>query len=175
VLKAKAIAESHIQQSGVNYTIFRSALIFGKNDQFTVPLARLLKISPGFFLLPGDGSTMLQPIWIEDLVTCLTWILEDPASINQSYTVGGGEYLSFREIVENLMATIGIHRYLVDMMPAYLRIFSMWFEQFYPKFPFSVFMLDYLSADRTCSLDTLPRMFGIIPVRFSQHLDYLKP
>jgi uncharacterized protein YbjT (DUF2867 family) len=175
VLKAKAIAESHIHQSGVNFTIFRSALIYGKNDQFTTKLARLLKISPGFFLIPGDGSTMLQPIWIEDLVTCLTWILEDPATINQCYSIGGGEYLSFKEIIESIMAVIGVRRYLFEMMPAYLRIFSLWLEQFYPKFPLSVFMLDYLAADRTCALDTLPRMFGIIPARFNQHLDYLKP
>src|SRR5512146_390907 len=35
VLKAKAIAESHIRQSGVPFTIFRSAIAFGPGDEFS--------------------------------------------------------------------------------------------------------------------------------------------
>jgi hypothetical protein len=36
-----------------------------------------------------------------------------------------------------------------------------------------VYWLDYLAANRTCGLDTLPKVFNIIPARFSQRLDYL--
>ena len=42
------------------------------------------------------------------------------------------------------------------------------------NFPLSVFWQDYLAADRTCELDTLPRLFGLMPARFSHHLDYLR-
>jgi hypothetical protein len=33
-----------------------------------------------------------------------------------------------------------------------------------------IFWSDYLAADRTCDLDTLPRMFGLMPERFSHRL-----
>ena len=56
VLKAKAIAEHNVIDSGVNYTIFRSAPIFGENDQFTVPLVLLMKRLPFIFLMPGEGE-----------------------------------------------------------------------------------------------------------------------
>jgi len=39
--------------------------------------------------------------------------------------------------------------------------------------PVSVYWLDYLSTNRTCALDTLPRVFNLLPSRFSQRLDYL--
>ncbi|MBG0788539.1 MAG: NAD(P)H-binding protein, partial [Anaerolineaceae bacterium] len=69
LLKAKGIAEHFIRQSGIPYTIFRSAVAYGEGDHFTNNLAALLKRSPGVALLPSGGVTQLQPIWVEDLAT----------------------------------------------------------------------------------------------------------
>lgn len=173
VLKSKAIAESYIIQSGVPYTILRSAAIFGPGDNFTTQIARLLRMSPGIFLMPGDGGTRLQPIWVEDLVTCLTLAMEDPSMIGNIYSVGGPEFLSFREIIYTIKAAIHTRRWIVEMSPAYLRILSVYVENSFKNFPLSVFWQDYLAADRTCDLDTLPRTFGLIPARFSHQIDYL--
>lgn len=173
VLKAKALAEGHVIRSGVNYTIFRSAPVFGPGDQFTTAFANTLRISPGFFLLPGDGSSLLQPIGIEDLVMCFVLALGEPKSRNQIYEIGGSEFLSFRTILDMIMSVLSIRRKLISISPAYLRIIALYAENFSRTFPLSLFWLDYLSADRTCSLDALPRSFGLLPARFSQHLDYL--
>lgn len=173
VLKSKAIAESYIIQSGLPYTIFRSAVIYGPGDQFTTELTRMLRISPGLFLLPGDGAVRLQPLWIEDLVTCLTLAMDDPNTIRKVYSIGGPEYLSFREIVDTIMQVAHVKRWIVPISQAYLRILSIYLEHSIKNFPLSVFWQDYLAADRTCELDTLPRQFGLMPVRFSRQLDYL--
>jgi NADH dehydrogenase len=74
VLKAKAIAEEYIRRSGIDYTIMRAAIVYGRNDGFTTGLAQLLSSIPRFFLIPGDGESLLQPLWVEDLATCLTWL-----------------------------------------------------------------------------------------------------
>lgn len=174
VLKSKAIAESHIIHSGVPYTIFRSAVLFGPGDQFTTGLARLLRMSPGVFLIPGDGSTLLQPLWVEDLVTCMTLAMSDPATINQVYPIGGPEFLSFREIVDMVKSAARIRRSLVQVAPPYLRFLSVFLENSIKDFPLSVFMLDYLASDRTCDLDTLPRLFGLMPARFGHQIGYLE-
>lgn len=173
LLKAKAIAEHYLIQSGVNFTIFRSAPIFGPGDQFTTGLAKLLRMSPGFFLIPGDGNTLLQPIWIEDLITCLLLSLDDPQTFNQTYSIGGAEYYRFRQIVEILLQKLSLKRVLISIQPPYLRLIGLLMEQFMPRFPVSIFWLDYLAVDRTCALDVLPRLFGLMPARFTQNLDYL--
>ncbi len=173
LLKAKAIAEQFIIKSGINYTIFRSGPIYGPGDQFTTGLARLLRMSPGVFLMPGDGSTLLQPIWIEDLITCLLLSLGEPQTLNQIYSIGGAEYYRFREIVEILLQKLSIKRFLISIQPPYLRLIGLFMEQFMPRFPVSIFWLDYLAVDRTCALDVLPRLFGLMPMRFAQNLDYL--
>lgn len=173
VLKSKAIAESHIIHSGAPYTILRSGAVFGTGDQFTTEIARLLRISPGLFLLPGDGNTMLQPLWVEDLVTSLTLAMEDANTINQIYSIGGPEYLTFNQVVDTIQAVIHVRRMHIGISPAYLRILTVFMENTFKDFPLSIFWQDYLAADRTCELDTLPRLFGLIPARFARQLDYL--
>jgi len=174
VLKAKAFAEAAVQQSGIPYTIFRSAALFGPGDQFTTSFARLIRASKPFVLMPGDGDMLLQPLWIEDLVTAMIIALDDESMYDQTISVGGAEILTFRQVIETIMQTIGVRRWLIPFSPAYLRILALWVEQVSPRFPVSLFWLDYLSADRTCALDTMPRVFGLMPVRFHQNLQYLQ-
>lgn len=175
VLQAKAIAEHYLANSGVNYTIFRSGPIFGPGDQFTTGLAGLIRMSPAVFLLPGDGKTLIQPISVEDVVACLTWALDDPSTANQIFSLGGVDYLSFRQTAETLMSVMGIRRRMVEVTPAYLRLLAVWLEHSNPRFPLSIYWLDYLAADRTCPVDSVPRLFGLMPARFHQGLDYLQP
>jgi NADH dehydrogenase len=174
VLQAKAIAEHFFKENGIGYTIFRCGPVFGPGDQFSTGLADLLRWAPGLFLLPGDGHSLIQPIWIGDLVECMLVAMEDPSTMNQTYGVGGGEYLTFREVLEGVMQITGYRRLIVQIQPVYIRLFSLWLEQTFPKFPISIFWLDYIAADRTCPLDTLPRQFGVIPARFIQNLGHLK-
>jgi uncharacterized protein YbjT (DUF2867 family) len=173
VLKAKAIAEEYIRRSGLEYTILRTAVLFGPRDSLTTGLAKILASIPLVFLIPGEGNTLIQPLWVEDLVTCLTWALENDATRNQVIEVGGPEYLPFRSVVETIMNATGIRRKLVPTKPPYLRALTVLLDHIFPSLPISVYWLDYLAANRTCGLDTVPKVFTIIPARFSQRLGYL--
>lgn len=174
VFKAKAIAEEYVRRAGIDYTIFRTALVFGPNDGFTTGLAQLLQVLPFFFLVPGDGDTLLQPLWVEDLATCMLWALEDEGTRNQLYSLGGPEYLSFQEILNLIMEKLSLRRRAVYVKPPYLRAFTVFLENLLPSLPVSVYWLDYLAANRTCSLDTIPRTFSLMPARMSHRLEYLR-
>lgn len=174
VLKAKGIAESWIISSGIPYTVFRTDAVFGPGDQFTIPLVKLLRISPGFILVPGEGSALLQPLWINDLITCLLLSMEEPKMINRTLPIGGIEMLNYREILGIIMKETGIKRFLVSVSPEFLRRTTLWVDQLYPKFPVSIYWLDQLATDRVTNLDTIPREFNLMPSRFKNQLDYLK-
>ena len=173
VLKAKAIAENWIINSGIPYTIIRTGSVFGPGDQFSVPLAKLIKISPLVFLMPSKGHVLLQPLWIDDLINVLMLMMEDPKAVNRIYSIGGMEALPYREIVKLVLQSTGLKRYVISVSPAFLRTLTLWIEQIYKDFPISIFWLDHLAEDRTANLDSLPREFGIMPARFHQHLDFL--
>ena len=174
VFKAKGIAEEHIRRAGVPYTIFRSSLVFGPEDHFTTNIARLLQMAPGFFPIPESTRTVIQPLWVEDLVTVLLWSLDNEATVNHVYEVGGSEYFTVRQVIEILMGVTRRPRVLFELHPVLLRALIVTLESFIPNYPASSFWLDYIAIGRTCPVDNLPRIFGLMPARFSYRLDYLK-
>jgi uncharacterized protein YbjT (DUF2867 family) len=173
VIKAKAIAEEFIRRSGIDYTILRSAVVFGPQDGFTMGLAMLLHALPVVFFVARDCETLLQPLWVEDLATCMTWALNDDGTRNQMYELGGPEYLTLNQVLGLVMAKMGIQKRLVHIRPPYLRAITVLLENVLPSLPVSVYWLDYLATNRTCPLDTIPRFFQLMPARMPYRLDYL--
>ena len=173
ILRAKALAEAEIRKCGLNYSILRLTEVFGEGDHFTSQLVRYIKASTGVVLLPEGGKMKLQPLWIEDLISSIFLILEDNLFHNSIDIIGGGEFLGFRQIIQSIMRTIDKKKLLASVAPAYLRIYNLWFSQTKRGFPLSNIWLDLLAVDRTCGLDSLPRIFKLMPARFSHHLNYL--
>jgi NADH dehydrogenase len=173
IQKSKGIAEEHIRKSGVPYTIIRSSVVFGPEDRFTNNLARLLRTVPGVFPIPSDGRMLLQPLWVEDLVTCLMWALQNPDMVNQTYEIGGGEYFTLRQVLEKLMEVTHSHRLFVQLPPPWMRALLVMLDAFIPNFNISTYWLDYVAVNRTCPVDNMPRIFGLMPARFGYRLDYL--
>jgi len=174
VHKSKGIAEEHIRRSGVPYTIIRSSIVFGPEDGFTTDISQIIKLAPGFVPIPGDGRTLLQPLWVEDLVTALIWTLGNPDTINQTYEVGGGEYLTLRQIMETLMTVTHTRRTLVSLPPPYMRALIVMLDSVARNFSASTYWIDYVAVNRTCPVDNLPRTFGLMPARFAYRLNYLE-
>jgi uncharacterized protein YbjT (DUF2867 family) len=173
VQKAKGIAEEHIRKSGVPHTIIRSSIVFGPEDGFTTTIAGLLRAVPFFFPIPSDGRSLIQPLWVEDLVTALVWTLENPETINQTYEIGGGEYFTVRQVLETVMNITHTRHILVPLAPPYMRSLLVMLDSFVPNFSISTYWLDYAAVNRTCPVDNLPRTFGLMPARFAYRLDYL--
>jgi NADH dehydrogenase len=174
LLKAKGIAEHAVKSANIPYTIFRSAVAYGESDHFTNGLAFLLKVSPYFVMLPDEGTTLLQPIWVEDLATVMTWALDMPQTLNETIEVGGPEFLSFKEICSIIVEKININRQFISVPPVFLNMVTEFLEILAPNFPTSVFWLDYLASNRTTNMDILPRMFSLVPARMNQRLGYLE-
>jgi NADH dehydrogenase len=172
--KSKGIAEEHIRKSGVPHTIIRSSIIFGPEDGFTTALADIMRFSPGFMPIPGDGRTLLQPLWLEDLVTSLIWTLENPETINHTYEIGGGEYFTLRQILETIMNVTHTRRIFLPLPPPYMRALVIMLDSFARQFDASTYWLDYVAVNRTCPVDNLPRTFGLMPARFAYRLQYLE-
>jgi uncharacterized protein YbjT (DUF2867 family) len=172
--RAKAFAEENILRSGVPYTILRTAVVFGEEDRFTTSLAMMLSVIPLIFPLPGSGDTLLQPLWVEDLVTAITWSLLDPATQNQIYEIGGPEFLTLRQVVEAVMQALGKQRLLVPLPPPYLRAGAWALEHIFRIPPFTTYWADYLAVHRTADLQTMPSSLGIQPARLEPHLGYLQ-
>lgn len=171
--KAKGIAEEHIRNGQTPYTILRASLVYGAEDHFTNNLARLIRALPFVFPVPAGGRTVVQPLWVEDLVACIVWALQRDDTLNQTYEVGGSEFFTLPQIVETVMNVTRRRRWVIPLSPITLRALTVFFEEAAPNFPISSFWLDYFAVNRTCAVDSMPRLFGLMPARFTYRLDYL--
>ncbi len=171
--KAKGIAEESIRNGKVPYTIIRSSLVYGPEDHFTTKLAGLLRASLGVFPIPSGGRTVVQPVWVEDLVTCLLWAVENDETLNKVYEIGGNEFFTLQQIIEIIMDVTRRRRYLLPLSPIPLRALTVFLESVIPNFPISSLFLDYFAVNRTTAVDSMPRYFGLMPARFSYRLEYL--
>jgi hypothetical protein len=102
------------------------------------------------------------------------WSLDNEATVNQTYEIGGSEYFTVRQIVETIMNTTHRPRILFELHPVFMRALIVTLESFIPNYPASSFWLDYIAINRTCPVDNLPRIFGLMPARFTYRLHYLK-
>jgi hypothetical protein len=65
-------------------------------------------------------------------------------------------------------------RLLVNWPTQSMRALTVLMESLFPRFPASIFWMDYLAVNRTCPVDTIPHIFGLMPARFASRLDYLR-
>ena len=174
LLRAKALAEGATRESGVPYTIVRSGIVYGQNDHFTSTLRDFVMKTRGPLLIPGGDATLIQPIWVEDLITALMLCMDDDATLNQTIYTGGIETFSFREVLELVMQTIRKKKRIIPVQSSILRQIYIANEQWFPNRIPMYFWLDYMAEDRITALDILPREFGLMPTRMTQNIDYLR-
>lgn len=102
-------AEMLIRGSGVPYTIIRSSLVVGRDDGVLRPLAGLISSLP-VIPVPGNGQVRTQPIDVSDLCRCIASALTDEALTDESVSVGGPMFLTFRQLIDLVSAELGANK-----------------------------------------------------------------
>ena len=90
-MRAKALAERAVAESGVPHTTFAPSIVYAPGDVFLTLLERmaLLPVVP----ISGSGRALFQPIWSHDVADCVMAALERPA-VGERYELSGPETLS---------------------------------------------------------------------------------
>lgn len=162
ILRAKGEMEEAIKASGLAYTIFRSSVLFGRGDRFSEHIGMLARSFPVFFV-PGDGEATFQPLWVDDLVTCLAMSLEDLDLVDSTMSLGGPEILTYRRIVMRIMHVSGSQRPIMGLPLLAHRALGWYLDGLFARWPFNEAWIDLLSSNQTAELGTIERHFGFRP------------
>jgi NADH dehydrogenase len=173
LLRAKGEMERLVRQSGIPYTILRTATLFGRDDRFSEIILSLAIWSWPLAWVPGGGKTPMQPLWVEDYVHCLVQLLDRPDTINRLLVVAGSELFSYRQVVRTILDGTGRAR-LFFPLPMTLtrpvaRLFLGWW--YWP--PVSRYFVDRFFVPEVTDLDVVQRQFGFQPARFGETITYL--
>ena len=99
--------------------IFRPTMIYGgKYNRNINRLTRLIQAFR-FFLLPGKGSGLRQPVHAEDLAELCMQCLTNRPHGARTYLLAGGETLRYREMIERIFSKTG-HSPKIVTAPAFL-------------------------------------------------------
>lgn len=113
------LAEQEVLNSGLQYIIFRPAILVGPGDPFTSTLWRMARSWP-VMLLP-KSRTRFQPLWVGDMADCIRRALEGQRPWGKTIALGGPESFTLEEIARLVMSELGINKPIIRLPRRLLR------------------------------------------------------
>lgn len=153
--RSKLQAEECVKASGIPYTILRPTIVIGDGSPVLSSLSKLgnAPVVPIF----GDGSAIIQPIFIEDLISCILHIIENDVFDNEILDIGGPEQISierFISIIHKLLLN-GWPRVIHIPIRPIINILKFMEKYFFSFLPFTAGQLASFSNDGTIDRNQL--------------------
>jgi NADH dehydrogenase len=104
--ESKWAAEEIVRASGLDYTILKSGVIYGRGDHLLDHVSRALYTFP-FFPLVGMRPTRLRPVFVGDVVRLAEAALIDPRLARRTVAVLGPEELSAGDAIRRIATAVG--------------------------------------------------------------------
>ena len=157
--RSKGEAEAAIVASGLDWTIFRPSVIFGREDRFLTLFATLERLLPVMAI--AAARARFQPVFVGDVAHCFAHALVDDATIGQKYPLCGPDIYTLRELVAFVGELTGYERPIVPLGPTLGRLQARLLELL-PGTPMSRDNLASMQQDSICGC-TFPGVFGVVP------------
>ena len=161
--------EEAVRGSGIRFVILQPSVLFGDGAPFVTALAGLARVLPVLPLV-GGGRTRFQPLWIEDLVTCLIASTTSETPAGHTLSLGGSEWATFKEVMQTICRAMPARRLLVPLPMPIARIQARLMTAVLPNPPLTPAALELFSFDNATNLDAVDKAFGFHPRGFREHL-----
>ena len=157
-LRSKGAAEKLMRDSGLEVTIFRPSVIFGREDQFLNLFARILKSAPA--LIVPMGNAKFQPVFVGDVALAFVEAYKRRDSIGRTYDLVGPRVWTMRELGQFVADAMGSTKpvFGADVTLSNIMAFAM---ECLPGKMMSVDNVRSMSVDCVSTGTTFP--FGITP------------
>ncbi|HLK16214.1 MAG TPA: NAD-dependent epimerase/dehydratase family protein [Fimbriimonadaceae bacterium] len=156
--ESKWVAEELVRASGLNYTIFKAGVIYGRGDHMLDHISHALHTFP-VFLLVGFRPTPMRPLAVEDLASLMAKSILDGALQNSTVPVTGPEEMSLREVARRIGEVCGKPRIILPA-PVWLHYAMAWVFERTMAIPLAakaqVRILSESLAEPAFAPDTLP-------------------
>ncbi|HEY1326060.1 MAG TPA: complex I NDUFA9 subunit family protein [Casimicrobiaceae bacterium] len=157
--RSKGEGERIVAESGLEYTIFRPSIVFGRHDRFLNMFARLARMFPVLPLAASDAR--FQPIYVRDVAQCIVTALDEDLTIGQRYDLCGPKVYTLRELVHYAAEVSGNPRPIIGLGPFMSKLQALSLELL-PGTPMSRDNLASMSRDNVCD-GPFPSVFRMEP------------
>ena len=127
--QSKAAGEQAVLQAVPSAHILRPSIVVGPEDDFFNRFGAMAMLAPALPLI-GGGDTRYQPVAVFDVAAAVEACLDGASG--DIYELGGPDVLSFKQLMQMLLAEIRRDRLLVPLPFAAAKLIAA-FAQFMPK------------------------------------------
>ncbi|HYI67625.1 MAG TPA: complex I NDUFA9 subunit family protein [Candidatus Limnocylindrales bacterium] len=163
-LRSKARGEQIVRESALDWVVLRPSLMFGEGDGFFNIVKTTLRYwSPGIVAIPGKGDTRFQPLSAEDLAIAVERSLTDADRAGSVHELGGPEWLTYRQIVDEVMRVTGMRRLKLPIPIPLIGALTAVTDRVLPIFPVTHDQIGSLQRQNYTDLDAFEKAFGVKP------------
>jgi uncharacterized protein YbjT (DUF2867 family) len=112
--RTKAEGEAAVREIYPDAVVIRPSIVFGADDRFFNRFAAMAQISPVLPLI-GGGLTLFQPVFVGDVGLAIARTVALPEAAGQTYELGGPGILSFKALMQMMLAEINKRRILLPL------------------------------------------------------------
>ena len=170
-VRSKWLAEGEVRGSGLPFTILRPSLLFGEGDRFLTPLTRLLRKSPYAFI-PYE-RLRCQPLWVGELVTCLTRTLESRVGKGEVIPLAGPEQITYEGVVDLLQKRLESNRPKFRLPVSFAASLTLLLERMLRVPPLTSGILDIWRLGAITDRHAVRKVYGFTPMPLSEGVRYL--
>jgi nucleoside-diphosphate-sugar epimerase len=107
--RSKKEAEELVRSSGLDYTILRPTLIYGKGSLGMKHTVEYIKRIPFVVPIVGSGNSKIQPVFVDDVCKSIIKSLEKD-TINKEYNILGGTRISFNYFIDFVSSRLNVKK-----------------------------------------------------------------
>lgn len=104
--RTKAAGETAVRELVPTAVVLRPSVVFGPEDDLFNRFGAMSRIAPALPLV-GGGKTRFQPVFVGDVADAIMAALSRPDAQGRTFELGGPRVMTFREILEFVLAQTG--------------------------------------------------------------------
>jgi uncharacterized protein YbjT (DUF2867 family) len=119
-MRSKALAEHAVLGTDIEALVFAPSIVYAPGDPFLTLLNRMLYLP--WMPIAGSGRAPFQPIWAEDVVSCVTAALAGEPGDRRRLELAGPSVLTYEQIVSLVIESSGRRRPVVHVPRSMVRL-----------------------------------------------------
>jgi NADH dehydrogenase len=171
-LNSKYEGEVRVAGSGLDYTILRPSVIFGRGDEFLTALAGLVRLGPVVPVI-GPGKNRMQPIAVEDTARCIAASVGNSLVKGRVIDLAGPDRLSYNDLLDEVARAMDrrIQRIHIPTALAWPAVAMM--QGLLPRPPVTTGQLRMLAIRNVSEGREVEEAFGFTPKPLRGNIGYV--
>ena len=170
-LQSRFNVEQILNNSSVPATILRAGIIVGSGSASFEIIRDLVEKIP-VMVTPKWVNTRIQPIAIRDVVKFLTGVIDHPATMNQTFDIGGPEILTYKKMMLVYSRVRNIKRFIFTLPVMTPRLSSYWlYFVTSTSYKLAINLVDSMKIDVVCRDNRLKELLDIETISYRKSIE----